>query len=152
MTVGASRADLTINCQPALAPSPQPRPAPTARALPPKPVARGGQNWTPIGGQIWAPIDSLIAGFAGVGAVGVLPRTVRAQNFKARQYHPQPAASHLHIYLTKLWDAVRIETGGRLDVTVYAQNNGVPIAEPEILKLLQAGELEFFVLNGNILS
>ncbi len=94
----------------------------------------------------------LIAGFAGVGAVGVLPRTVRAQNFKARQYHPQPAASHLHIYLTKLWDAVRIETGGRLDVTVYAQNNGVPIAEPEILKQLQAGELEFFVLNGNILS
>jgi len=94
----------------------------------------------------------LIAGFAGVGAVGVLPRTVRAQNFKARQYHPQPAASHLHIYLTKLWDAVRIETSGRLDVTVYAQNNGVPIAEPEILKQLQAGELEFFVLNGNILS
>src|SRR5882762_8725861 len=44
--------------QPALAPSPQPRPAPTARALPPEPVAQGGQNWTPIGGQIWKPIDS----------------------------------------------------------------------------------------------
>src|SRR5580692_3870042 len=58
MTVGASRAELTINRQPALAPSPQPRPAPTARALPPKPVARGGHNWTPIGGQIWAPIDT----------------------------------------------------------------------------------------------
>src|SRR6266446_5424733 len=94
----------------------------------------------------------LIAGLAGIGAVGVLPRTVRAQNFKARQYHPQPATSHLHVYLSKMWDAVRIETGGRLDVTVYAQNNGVPIAEPEILKQLQSGELEFFVLNGNILS
>ena len=92
------------------------------------------------------------AGFAGAGAIGLLPRVARAQNITARQYHPQPAASHLHIYLSKLWDAVRVETGGRLDVTVHAQNNGVPIADPEILKQLQAGELEFFVLNGNILS
>src|SRR6202035_1387402 len=35
---------------------------------------------------------------------------------------------------------------------VYARNNGVPIADPDILKLIQSGELEFFVLNGNILS
>jgi tripartite ATP-independent transporter DctP family solute receptor len=95
---------------------------------------------------------SLVAGLVGAGAFGVAPRAARAQSFKARQYHPQPAASHLHVYLTKLWDAVRVETGGRLDVTVYAQNNGVAIADPEILKQLQAGELEFFVLNGNILS
>ncbi len=90
-------------------------------------------------------------GVAGFGAA-LASRSARAQNFKARQYHPQPATSHLHIYLTKLWDAVRIETGGRLDVTVHAQNNGLPIADPEILKLIQSGELEFFVLNGNILS
>jgi len=95
---------------------------------------------------------SFVVGLATAGALGVAPRPVRAQSFKARQYHPQPAASHLHVYLTKLWDAVRAETGGRLDVTVYAQNNGVPIADPEILKLIQSGELEFFVLNGNILS
>ncbi len=95
---------------------------------------------------------SLVAGLAATGTVGIGLRAARAQSFKARQYHPQPAASHLHIYLTKLWDAVRAETGGRLDVTVYAQNNGVPIADPEILKLIQSGELEFFVLNGNILS
>jgi TRAP-type transport system periplasmic protein len=95
---------------------------------------------------------SLVAGLAGAGALGVVPRATSAQSFKARQYHPQPAASHLHVYLTKLWDAVRAETGGRLEVTVYAQNNGIPIADPEILKQLQSGELEFFVLNGNILS
>src|SRR5690348_18506823 len=38
MTAGASRAELMIIRQPALAPSPQPRPAPTASALPPKHV------------------------------------------------------------------------------------------------------------------
>ena len=94
---------------------------------------------------------SFIAGLVGA-SLSIWPRSARSQNFVARQYHPQPAASHLHIYLTKLWDAVRAETGGRLDVTVYAQNNGVPIVDPEILKLIQSGELEFFVLNGNILS
>ena len=50
--LAASRAATTITRQPALAPSPQPRPAPTVRALPPKPVAQRGQNWTPIRGQI----------------------------------------------------------------------------------------------------
>jgi len=95
---------------------------------------------------------SFVVGLATAGALVVAPRPVQAQSFHARQYPLQPAASHLHVYLTKLWDAVRAETGGRLDVTVYAQNNGVPIADPEILKLIQSGELEFFVLNGNILS
>src|SRR5258708_36551781 len=56
MTAGASKAATTIT-QPALAPSPQPRPAPTARALPSKPGAQRGQNWTPIRGQICKPID-----------------------------------------------------------------------------------------------
>jgi tripartite ATP-independent transporter DctP family solute receptor len=95
---------------------------------------------------------SLVAGLMAGGAVGAVRRPAAAPSFKARQYHPQPAASHLHVYLTKLWDAVRAESGGRLDVTVYPQNNGVSIADPEILKQLQAGALEFFVLNGNILS
>src|SRR6476646_1530590 len=58
MTAGASKAEPTITRQPALAPSPQPRPAPTARSLPPKHAATGGQNWTPIRGQIWKPIDN----------------------------------------------------------------------------------------------
>ncbi len=95
---------------------------------------------------------SVIAALTAAGALGVVPRAARAQIFKARQYHPQPVTSHLHVYLTKLWDAVRAETGGQLDVTVCAQNNGLPIADPDILKQIQSGELEFFVLNGNILS
>jgi TRAP-type transport system periplasmic protein len=86
---------------------------------------------------------SLVGGLIGASALGAASRSLRAQGFKARQYHPQPAASHLHIYLTRLWDAVRLESGGRLDVTVYPQNNGIPIADPDILKQLQASELEF---------
>lgn len=93
-----------------------------------------------------------IAGAAGVAACLAAPHIARAQSFTARQYHPQPEMSHLQVYLSRIWDAVRAETNGRLDVTVYPQNNGVAIGEPDLLKALQAGELEFFVLNGNILS
>jgi hypothetical protein len=50
-TAGGSKAETTIK-QPALASVPQPRPAPTRRALPAKPDAQRGQNWTPMRGQI----------------------------------------------------------------------------------------------------
>jgi TRAP-type transport system periplasmic protein len=81
-----------------------------------------------------------------------MPALLRAQNFTARQYHVQPEGSHLQIFLEKIWNAVREETGGRLNVTVYPRNNGEAAGDPELLKLLQEGELEFFTLNGNILS
>src|ERR1700704_118026 len=58
MTAGDSKAATTIT-QPALVSSPQSRPAPTRRALPSKPVAQRGQNWTPIRGQICKPIDTV---------------------------------------------------------------------------------------------
>src|SRR5262249_28363644 len=71
---------------------------------------------------------------------------------QARQYHVQPEGSHLQIYLEKIWSAVREETDGRLSVTVYPRNNGVTAGEPELLQQVQEGGLEFFTLNGNILS
>ena len=101
------------------------------------------------GGEYGPEPSFLVAGLVSSSLSG---RDMRDPDTVARQYHPQPVGSHLHIYLSKLWDAVRAETGGQLDVTVHAQNNGAAIADPDILKLLQSGELEFFVLNGNILS
>src|SRR3981081_3228068 len=56
MTAGDSKS-ATTTPQPGLVSSPQSRPAPTRRALPSKPVAQRGQNWTPIRGQICKPID-----------------------------------------------------------------------------------------------
>jgi TRAP-type transport system periplasmic protein len=85
-------------------------------------------------------------------AVLSLPRLARSRTLTARQYHPQPEHSHLHIYLSKIWDAVREETNGRLSVKVYPRNNGATAGDPQLLTKLQAGELEFFTLNGNLLS
>jgi TRAP-type C4-dicarboxylate transport system substrate-binding protein len=78
---------------------------------------------------------TFLAGAMGAGALLAAPNIARAQTF-----------------LTRIWDTVREETNGRLDVTVHPRNNDVAIGEPDLLKSLQAGELEFFVLNGNILS
>lgn len=94
----------------------------------------------------------VLRAFAAAGAAVLTPKFARAQTFSGRQYHPQPEGSHLHLYLSKIWNAVEQETNGRLKITVHARNNGVAAGDPEILKLLQSGELEFFTLNGNILS
>ena len=53
------QAEPTITRLSALAPSPQPRPAPTARALPPKHVDQRGPFWTPIRGPVPMPIDKI---------------------------------------------------------------------------------------------
>src|SRR4051794_17989348 len=58
MTVGASKVVTMITHKPALAPSPQPRSAPTARALPPELFAQRGPFWMPIRGPDPTPIDT----------------------------------------------------------------------------------------------
>ena len=55
---GASRVELAITRQPALAPSPQPRAAPTGQALIARNVGRGGPYWMPIGGPDRTPLDT----------------------------------------------------------------------------------------------
>jgi TRAP-type C4-dicarboxylate transport system substrate-binding protein len=86
----------------------------------------------------------------GAGAALSLPRIARAQSITARQIHSQSEVSHLHIYLSKIWDAVREETDGRLDVSVHPRNNGIAMGPNDILKMVQAGELEFYTLNGKL--
>src|SRR5258707_7124026 len=70
----------------------------------------------------------------------------------ARQFHNQPAQSHQHQFLTDLWEQVKRESGGRLAVTVYPQNNNIAGSDPGALDMLQSGELELFTLMGGILG
>ncbi len=72
--------------------------------------------------------------------------------WKARQFHVLPERSHQHGFLADLWQAVRIETGGRLQVTVHAQNDGGSSAGPDAFEMLADGELEFYTLNGNAIG
>ena len=77
----------------------------------------------------------------------------RAQpRWAARQFHNQPEDSHQHRFLVMLWDSVRQETNGRLDVAVLARNGDIPGSDPAALRMLLDGELEFFTLMGGILG
>jgi tripartite ATP-independent transporter DctP family solute receptor len=70
----------------------------------------------------------------------------------ARQFHNQPQDSHLHGFLVRLWDGVREDTVGALEVSVHAQCGGLPGSDPQAMSMLVSGELEFHTLMGGILS
>src|SRR3954462_13360619 len=68
------------------------------------------------------------------------------------QYHNQTAASPLHRRLVEMWTAIRLETNGRAGAQVFPNNNGISGSDPAALRLLMAGEIQFFTLMGGILG
>jgi TRAP-type transport system periplasmic protein len=94
---------------------------------------------------------SLIAGATAAGSA-IIVKPTRAADFTFAQYHNQPAGGTLHKNLTAMWDAVRAETNGRVETTVYAENNKLPGGDPDAFKKLLAGEVQFFTLMGGIIG
>jgi tripartite ATP-independent transporter DctP family solute receptor len=68
------------------------------------------------------------------------------------QFHNQTVASALHQRLVEMWNAIRSETGGRVDARVFAENNRIAGSDPAALDMLVAGEIQFFTLMGGILG
>ena len=94
---------------------------------------------------------SLLAGAAAIGS-SIIARPARAADYRFSQYHNQAASGTLHKNLTAMWEAVRTETNGRVETTVYAENNKLPGGDPDALKMLIAGEIQFFTLMGGIIG
>ena len=89
---------------------------------------------------------------ATIGSVTILTRAQRAAEFRFAQYHNQIADSPLHRRLTDMWEAVRKESGGRVETQIFPENNKNPGSDPAVLKLLVSGEVQFFTLMGGILG
>jgi tripartite ATP-independent transporter DctP family solute receptor len=94
---------------------------------------------------------SMLAGAAAAGSA-LIVRPTLAADYKFSQYHNQAATGPLHKNLVAMWEAVRAETNGRVETTVYAENNKLPGGDPEALKMLIAGEIQFFTLMGGIIG
>jgi TRAP-type transport system periplasmic protein len=94
---------------------------------------------------------SVIAAATAVGST-IIVKPTRAADHKFVQYHNQPAGGTLHKNLVAMWDTVRAETNGRVETTVYAENNKIAGGDPEALKKLLAGEIQFFTLMGGIIG
>jgi TRAP-type transport system periplasmic protein len=87
-----------------------------------------------------------------VAAVTIISWPSRAAALEMRQFHNQTDDTPLHKRLVEMWAAVDQETGGRLKVKVFAENNKVPGGDPQARDMLVSGELEFFTLMGGILD
>jgi len=94
---------------------------------------------------------SLLAGAAALGPT-LIVRPARAAEYRFAQYHNQAASGTLHKNLTAMWAAVLAETNGRVETTVYPENNKLPGGDPDALKMLIAGEIQFFTLMGGIIG
>ena len=82
----------------------------------------------------------------------VFARSLRAADYTFSQLHNQTSESTLHEHLTAMWAAVTRETGGRVEARVYPLNNNVPGSDPAALRMLVAGEIEFFTLMGGVIG
>lgn len=87
-------------------------------------------------------------GMIAAGGALLIPRRSRAAEFELRQFHNQPAGSPLDKWLTQMWDAVKAETNGRVQVETIPDNNKLAGGDPAALNMVASGELDFFTLNG----
>jgi tripartite ATP-independent transporter DctP family solute receptor len=102
--------------------------------------------------------DSLLSrrqftlGLAAVGGWTLLGRGAPAPAIVLRQFHNQPAASPLHSSLVNMWAAVKAESGGRIQVQTFPENDGLPGGDPVALQMLIDGSLDFLTLNGGLIG
>src|SRR6201995_1601444 len=82
----------------------------------------------------------------------IIVRPTRAADYTFAQYHNQAASGTLHKNLNAMWQAIADEHNGRVETTVYAENNKLPGGDPDALKMLIAGEIQFFTLMGGIIG
>ncbi|HMA75528.1 MAG TPA: TRAP transporter substrate-binding protein [Xanthobacteraceae bacterium] len=93
----------------------------------------------------------LLTGAAAAGTT-LIVKQARSADFKFVQYHNQAEISTLHKNLVAMWEAIRQESNGRVEATVYPENNKLAAGDPAALKMLIAGEIQFFTLMGGIIG
>lgn len=80
----------------------------------------------------------------------ILTRPARAAEFSYKYASNLPPAHPLNVYVSKACAAIREKSGGRLEITVYPNNQLG--GDTEVLAQLRSGALEFFTLSGPILA
>ncbi len=74
------------------------------------------------------------------------------RKWHGRQFHYQPEKSHVHPFLVNLWNAVREETDGLVDIQVLADNGGTQHSHLEIVDQVITGDIQFYALMGSIMG
>jgi tripartite ATP-independent transporter DctP family solute receptor len=87
---------------------------------------------------------------AALGTIAGVRAPAQAATWKYR-YASNLSVDHpLNVYMRQCWDAVRRETGGRLDVRMFP--NSELGGDTAVLSQLRSGAVQFFSLDGGILQ
>ena len=92
----------------------------------------------------------LTSSAAAFATVAIVRSPAAAAEFTGKAGTNQPVDHPLSIAMKDLWDAVRKETNGRLDVTVFPNNQLG--GDTAMLQQLRAGALQVMTLDGGILE
>ena len=93
---------------------------------------------------------SFVAGAAGAVALAGARRPARGAALTYRYASNLTLDHPLNVAMRECWDAVRRETGGRLDVRIFP--NSQLGGDTAVLSQLRAGAVQFFTLDGGILE
>ncbi|MGH7706812.1 MAG: TRAP transporter substrate-binding protein [Vulcanimicrobiaceae bacterium] len=83
-------------------------------------------------------------------SIAILKSPARAAQFQYKFASNVPPDYPLNVRMKELWAAVKQETGGRLDVAIFPNNELG--GDTEMLSQLRSGALQFFTLDGGILQ
>ena len=92
----------------------------------------------------------LVGSAAALGTVAAVRAPARAATWSYRYASNLPVDHPLNVYMRQCWDAVRHETGGRLDVAIFP--NSELGGDTAVLSQLRSGAVQFFSLDGGILQ
>jgi tripartite ATP-independent transporter DctP family solute receptor len=94
--------------------------------------------------------SAFVAGLTAAATAATLPRPARAAQFAYKLAHGTPTNFPVHVRLAQMWDTVRTQTNGAVDVKIFPNNVlGGEIAQ---LSQLRSGALQFMIIQGVSLS
>lgn len=91
---------------------------------------------------------AIVAGSAALGSIAYLRAQVNAAEFQYKFAHNLPVGSPLHVRAVQCWNAVKIETNGRLEVTIFPFNELG--GDPAMLTQLRSGALQIYAGSGGL--
>ncbi len=91
-----------------------------------------------------------VATAATFASIGIIKAPAKAAEFQYKMAHNLPVNHPLHVRNVQCWNAVKKESGGRLEVQVFPSN--ILGGDTQVLSQLRLGGVQFFTLSGGILT
>lgn len=91
---------------------------------------------------------AVVAGAAALASIAFVRAPARAAEFQYKFAHNLPAGSPLHVRAVQCWNAVKAETNGRLEVTIFPFNQLG--GDPAMLTQLRSGALQIYAGSGGL--